>query len=37
VVRARAIGAIEADQAWERDALTELAHRDECSARRPTR
>jgi HEAT repeat protein len=27
-VRARAIGAIEADQAWERDALTELAHRD---------
>jgi HEAT repeat protein len=27
-VRARAIGAIEADQGWERDALTELAHRD---------
>jgi HEAT repeat protein len=26
-VRARAIGAIEADQGWERDALTELAHR----------
>ena len=26
-VRARAIGAIEADQAWERAALTELAHR----------
>ncbi|HEX3761558.1 MAG TPA: HEAT repeat domain-containing protein, partial [Kofleriaceae bacterium] len=27
-VRARAIGAIEADQGWERDALVELAHRD---------
>jgi HEAT repeat protein len=27
-VRARAIGAIEADQGWERDALTELAHRE---------
>ncbi|MDX2089821.1 MAG: HEAT repeat domain-containing protein [Kofleriaceae bacterium] len=26
-VRARAVGAIEADQAWERTALTELAHR----------
>jgi HEAT repeat protein len=26
VVRARAIGAIEADQAWERDALAALAH-----------
>jgi HEAT repeat protein len=27
-VRARAIGAIEADQSWERDALVELAHRE---------
>jgi HEAT repeat protein len=27
-VRARAIGAIEADQAWERAALVELAHRE---------
>ncbi len=28
-VRARAVGAIEADQAWERAALAELAHRPE--------
>jgi HEAT repeat protein len=28
VVRARAIGAIEADQPWERDELTKLAHGD---------
>ncbi|HEY5951921.1 MAG TPA: HEAT repeat domain-containing protein [Kofleriaceae bacterium] len=28
-VRARAIGAIEADQGWERDELAKLAHRDE--------
>ncbi|HEU0032126.1 MAG TPA: HEAT repeat domain-containing protein [Kofleriaceae bacterium] len=28
-VRARAVGAIEADQSWERDALVALAHRDD--------
>jgi HEAT repeat protein len=28
-VRARAIGAIEADQTWERDELAKLAHRDD--------
>ena len=35
-IRARAIGAIEADQAWERDELAKLAHRaaaDESAAR----
>ena len=36
-VRARAIGAIEADQGWERDALAELAHREPARRRRCAR